>query len=65
MKYLFAFPHEWLCNNIRRSLEKEGIKCEVHKARRFPDGTQGPELWVGDEDFERAKELFELYQKEA
>ena len=65
MKYLFAFGHTYVCENVRRGLEEEGIVCEIHKARQFPDGTQGPELWIRDEDFEKAKELFEGMQREA
>jgi hypothetical protein len=58
MKYLFAFGDEAMCSSLRRALKKAGITCEIRKAHEFPQGNQGPELWVCDEDYDKAKKLF-------
>jgi hypothetical protein len=55
MKYLFAFEDETMCRSFARALKNEGIDCEVRNAIEFPDGTQGPELWVRNEaDYHKA-----------
>ena len=64
MKYLFAFKDATMCRSFRRALEAEDIVCEVRAAHEFPDGTQGPELWVRDEDHDRAARLVTELQSE-
>ena len=64
MKYLFAFKDAAMCKSFRRALEAEGIVCEVRTAYEFPDGTQGPELWVRDEAHDKATRLVAQLQSE-
>ncbi len=53
-----------MCRSFRRALEARDIVCEIRTASEFPDGTQGPELWVRDEDHERAERLVAELQSE-
>ena len=52
------------CDSIRRTLEEFNIVCEIRNREEFPDGTQGPELWVREQDYHRAKSLvFDLMRE--
>jgi hypothetical protein len=65
MKYLFAFKDAEMCRSFRRALKSQGISCEIRNAQEFPDGTQGPELWVrDDEDYENAMRILDGLQSE-
>jgi hypothetical protein len=57
MKYLYAFGDEAMCSSMRRDLKVAGIGCEIRTANEFPQGDQGPELWVRDEDYDKARQL--------
>ena len=46
------------------SHHEHDIVCEIRTAHEFPDGTQGPELWVRDEDHDRAVRLVTELQSE-
>ena len=65
MKYLFAFRDTATCESFCRALDTAGIVCDIRTAHEFPDGTQGPELWVRDEDYEEAKSLISDFQRES
>ena len=64
MKYLFAFSDVEGCRWLQRALALEDIVCEIHNAREFPDGRQGPEVWVRDEDYNHAQRIFADLQRE-
>lgn len=64
MKYLFVFKDATMCRSFRRALEAEDIVCEIRRAHEFPDGAQGPELWVRDEDYERARRVVDMLLSE-
>lgn len=64
MKYLFAFKDADMCSSFRRALKAEGIVSEIRNAREFPDGTQGLELWVQEDDYENAKRILSALQSE-
>lgn len=65
MKYLFAFDDEAMCRSFARALKEERIACEIRYAIEFPDGTQGPELWVRrEENYDRAMRLLTELQRE-
>lgn len=58
MKYLFAFSDIESCRWLKRELRRQGIISEIRTAHEFPDGTQGPEVWVREEDFPKAHEIY-------
>jgi hypothetical protein len=64
MRYLFAFRDTATCETFRNALEAVGILCDIRNAESFPDGTQGPEIWVRDEDYESASNLINEIQNE-
>ena len=64
MRYLFAFETAATCEMFRQALEAKGIQCDIRLAQAFPDGSQGPELWVRDQDYEEATELINGLQNE-
>jgi hypothetical protein len=65
MRYLFAFQDVEMCGSFSRALKAQGIACEIRSAQEFPDGTQGPELWVrDDEDYDRAMQILTSLQGE-
>ncbi len=65
MKYLFAFKNVEMCLSLRRELKAKGIACEIRNAQEFPDRTQGPEVWVqDDEDYDRAVWILRRWQSE-
>jgi hypothetical protein len=64
MKYLFAFIDETTCSAFRRDLKKAGIAYETRAACEFPKGDQGPEIWVHDEDYDKAHRLLVVLQSE-
>lgn len=64
MKYLFALPPGGSWKNTEPDLKSHHVTYEIHHAREFPDGTQGPERWVREEDYDRAKDLLWLWWSE-
>jgi hypothetical protein len=64
MKYLFAFKDAAMCDLFLRELKAAGIDSEIRNAQEFPDGTQGPELWVREEDYNTAMQLVSDLQNE-
>ena len=64
MRYIFAFNDADGCRWLQRALEAHGIVSEIRTAHEFPDRRQGPELWVRDEDYAKAKRTFEILQSE-
>jgi len=64
MKYLFAFNDIQGCQWLQRALKKNGVASEIRTAHEFPDAKQGPELWVRDEDLDRAIQTFKILQNE-
>jgi hypothetical protein len=65
MKYLFAFIDEKRCSAFRRDLKRVGIPYETRTACEFPAGDQGPEIWVEDEDYDKARNLLVGFQSES
>ena len=65
MRYLFAYKDIATCERLSCELAVEGIACEVRHACEFPEGTQGPELWVSDADHDNAKDLVSLLERES
>jgi hypothetical protein len=53
-----------MCRACQHDMKADGIVCEVRTAQEFPDGTQGPELWVAEEDYNRAMRLLSAFQSE-
>ena len=64
VKYLFAFDSDEISRIFRRALKAEGIACEIRRAQEFSQANQGPELWVRDEDYEKAMEILIEHQRE-
>lgn len=64
MKYLFSFADMKMCSALRRDLKAAGVACEIHVAHEFPQGDQGPEIWVHNTDFKKAQSILRGFQLE-